>query len=226
MLLDLTRSQPFNAVTAGTIRTRRMRRFAAVMLVLVGLAALAWVEREPLLRNAAESWIVSDPVTEADAAVVLGGGIDVRPFAAAEFYRKGLVKKVLVSHVEDDRAVAIGAVRGHTEANRRVLLSLGVPATDIENFGASNKNTRDEVLALREWAKRHAIKTLIVPTEIFAARRIRWIFRREFDGQSVRILVPSFEPRQYTAAEWWKTEQGIVAFQNEILKYFYYRLKY
>ena len=121
----------------------------------VGLLSplLLWVEREPLLRGAAEAWIVSDPVTQADAAVVLGGGIDVRPFAAAELYRKGLVKKVLVSDVEDDRAAAIGAVSGHTEANRRVLLSLGVPATDIENFGSANKSTRDEALALRDMGR-------------------------------------------------------------------------
>ena len=81
-------------------------------------------------------------------------------------------------------------------------------------------------MALREWADHHAVKTLIIPTEIFSARRVRWMFRREFGGQSVRILVPSFAPQQYSAAEWWKSEVGIVAFQNEILKYIYYRLKY
>ena len=30
----------------------------------------------------------------------------------------------------------------------------------------------------------------------------------------------------YTRAEWWKTEAGMIAFQNEIMKYLYYRLKY
>jgi uncharacterized SAM-binding protein YcdF (DUF218 family) len=196
------------------------------VLISACFAAGVWVEHEPLLRGAAKAWIVSDPITQADAAVVLGGGIDVRPFAAAELYRKGLVKKVLVSNVEDDRAAAIGAVSGHTEANRRVLLSQGVPATAIENFGSSNKNTRDEALALREWTDRHAAKVLIVPTEIFVARRVRWMFRHEFEGRNVRIVVPSFEPPQYTAARWWTKETGIVAFQNEILKYLYYRLKY
>jgi uncharacterized SAM-binding protein YcdF (DUF218 family) len=196
------------------------------VLISACFAAWVWIEREPLLRGAAEAWIVSDPITQADAAVVLGGGIDVRPFTAAELYRKGLVKKVLVSDVEDDRAAAIGAVSGHTEANRRVLLSLGVPAADIESFGASNKNTHDEALALREWAGRHTAKVFIVPTEIFAARRVRWMFRHEFEGRDIRIIVPSFEPPQYTAARWWQTETAIVAFQNEVLKYLYYRLKY
>jgi uncharacterized SAM-binding protein YcdF (DUF218 family) len=213
-------------VSAAAVRTRRIRRFWAVVLISACFAAWVWIEREPLLRGAAEAWIVSDPIAEADAAVVFGGGIDVRPFAAAELYRKGLVKKVLVSEVEDDRAAAIGAVSGHTEANRRVLLSLGVPATDIESFGAANKNTYDEALALRAWVDRHAVKVLIVPTEIFVARRVRWMLRHEFEGRDVRIIVPSFEPPQYAAARWWTKETGIVAFQNELLKYFYYRLKY
>ena len=88
---------------------RRARRSIAAALIMVGLAGLAWAARAPLLRGAADLWIVSDPLTPADVAVVLGGGLDVRPFAAAELYHKGLVKKVLVSQVTDGRAVAIGA---------------------------------------------------------------------------------------------------------------------
>jgi uncharacterized SAM-binding protein YcdF (DUF218 family) len=225
-VLDHSRIETVTLVSAAAVRTRRIRRLRIIALLSAVVALLLWVEREPLFRGAAEAWIVSDPVTQADAAVVLGGGIDVRPFAAAELYRKGLVKKVLVSDVEDDRAAALGVVSGHTEANRRVLLSLGVPAAAIENFGSANKNTRDEALALRAWTDQHPTTTLIVPTEIFVARRVRWMFRHEFAGRDVRIIVPSFEPPQYTAARWWEKEAGIVAFQNEILKYLYYRLNY
>jgi hypothetical protein len=68
---------------------------------------------------------------------------------------------------------------------------------------------------------------LIIPTEIFPARRVSWMFRREFVGTGVRIEVPSFDPaRLYTRANWWKTEDGVISFQNEVLKYLYYRLKY
>jgi uncharacterized SAM-binding protein YcdF (DUF218 family) len=187
---------------------------------------LAWAERASLLRWAADLWIVSDPLTPADAAVVLGGGLDVRPFVAAELYHRGLVRKVLVSQVSSTRAVAIGAELGHTAANRQVLLKLGVPADAIETFGSSNKNTKEEALALRDWAQRHASRVMIIPAEIFQARRTRWIFRHVFAGQPIRIEVASFDPPQYTRADWWATERGIVEFQNEVLKFIYYRLKY
>jgi hypothetical protein len=84
---------------------------------------------------------------------VLGGGVDVRPFAAAELYHRGLVKKVLVSQATDGHAVAIGAQPGHTEVNRQVLLKLGVPADAIVTFGSSNKNTMGEAVALFEWTQ-------------------------------------------------------------------------
>jgi hypothetical protein len=42
-----------------------------------------WIKRGVLLRGAADLWIVSDPITPADAVVVLGGEINTRPFEAA-----------------------------------------------------------------------------------------------------------------------------------------------
>jgi uncharacterized SAM-binding protein YcdF (DUF218 family) len=208
-------------------RAARWRHCFAIVLVLVTLCGGAWIEREALLRGAANLWIVSDPITPADAVVVLGGGIDIRPFVAADLYTKGLVKKVLLSKVKEPRSVEIGAVTSDTEDQRQVLLRLGVPDSAIETFGNANKNTREEAEALKSWAGRNVASVVIIPTEIFPARRVSWMFRREFAGTGVRIEVPSFDPpRLYTRADWWKTEDGVISFQNEILKYIYYRLKY
>jgi uncharacterized SAM-binding protein YcdF (DUF218 family) len=194
-------------------------------LIMVGLAGLAWAARAPLLQGAADLWIVSDPVTAADVAVVLGGGVDVRPFAAAELFHKGLVKKVLVSQVTDGRAVAIGAEPGHTEVNRQVLLKLGVPADAIETFGSSNKNTKEEALAVLEWTQRQASRAVIIPVGSFEARRVRWTFCHEFAGQPVRIKVSAFDS-QYVRANWWKDDSLSVLFVIEIFKFIYYQLKY
>jgi hypothetical protein len=169
-----------------------------------------------LLRHLTDLWIVSDPVTRGDAVVVLGGGLRYRPFVAADLYKEGLVTKVLVSRVSD---------LGHTALNREGLLIFGVPAAAIEIFGTENKNTADEAHALRGWAEQNAASVLIVPSEIFAARRVRWIFHREFRGTGVRIEVPSHE-ENFTRAGWWKMKAGPVAFLTEILKYTYYRLTY
>jgi uncharacterized SAM-binding protein YcdF (DUF218 family) len=204
---------------------RRGQRFvsrpAAAALLLIILAAIVWLERAPLLRDAADLWVVSDPVTAADAVAVLGGDLEVRPFVAAELYNKAIVPKVLVSQVPVGRSSTIGGIPGHSELNRMVLLKLGVPDAAIEMFGQANSSTKDEAAALRDWADEHRVSRIIIPTEIFAARRVRWIFDREFSGSAVRFEIAAFEPPSYTRAEW-----CMIAFQNEFMKYLYYRLKY
>jgi uncharacterized SAM-binding protein YcdF (DUF218 family) len=196
----------------------------ATIMAMVGIIAMTgWFGREPLLRGAACLWTVSDAVTRADAIVVLGGNFHVRPLIAAEMYRRGLAKKILVSQTIDSQQ---GVSPIDSELNRTALLKLGVPPGAVETFGTANRNTRDEAVALKEWAERNAASKFIIPTEIFSARRVRWIFRRELSGRAMRIEVPSFESPGYSSREWWKTEQGVIAFQNELIKYIYYRLKY
>jgi uncharacterized SAM-binding protein YcdF (DUF218 family) len=194
-----------------------------VVIVLAGIAA--WLGRDPLLHKAADLWIVSDPVAPADAVAIFGGGINDRPFAAAAYYWDGLAKKILLSKNQPGLAAALGAVRSDIEANHQVLTRLGVPESAIDTFGAGSRNTHDEALALRAWAEENDAHSIIVPTEIFAARRVRWMLHRAF-GDSVKIMVPALDATEYPRDQWWWHEQGLIAFQNEVLKYIYYRLKY
>jgi hypothetical protein len=107
-----------------------------------------------------------------------------------------------------------------------VLLKLGVPEGAVETFGRANRSTSEEAAALREWSERHGASSIIIPTEVFAARRVRWIFGREFAGRSIRIQVLSLDPPDHTRAEWWRTASGLITFQNEVIKYIYYRWRH
>src|SRR5437016_7334107 len=114
-----------NISTASGMPLGRRRFFGrpvAAIFLLVVLIAGVWLERAALLRGAADLWIVSDPITPADAVAVLGGGLNERPFAAADIYKKGLVKEVIVSRVAQERYAKLGGIPGHTELNRMVLL--------------------------------------------------------------------------------------------------------
>ncbi|HVT29989.1 MAG TPA: YdcF family protein [Lacipirellulaceae bacterium] len=179
-----------------------------------------------MLRNAASLWIVSDPVTRADAIVVLGGNFHFRPLVAADLYRRGLAGKILVSRTPEAYQDREDRIPADAELNRAALLKLGIPPAAIEEFGNASTSTRDEAAALKGWSERSGAKSVIVPTEIFSARRVRWIFRRELSGTGVTIAVPSFEPPEYTAKEWWRSERGVTAFRDELFKYLYYRLRY
>ena len=61
---------------------------------------------------------------------------------------------------------------------------------------------------------------------VFSSRRVRWMLHRSFAGTDVETQVAAFDPTDYSRDAWWRSEKGLISFQNEIIKYFYYRLKY
>src|SRR5262249_33792315 len=133
--------------------------------------------------------------------------------------------KVLLSNDRIGAAAQLGVVKSDAALSREVLVGLGVAEQDIETFGSELASTREEVLALRDWAERARITSIIVPTEIFSGRRLRWMLRRSFDGQFT-VLVPALDTRDYHRGNWWESTEGIISFQNELLKYAFYRLHY
>src|SRR5262249_41867640 len=127
-------------------RMRAWRGLVATFVFVLAVCVASWFERASLLLTLAEWWVVSDPVGPADAVAVFGGGLEDRPFAAAEYYRRGLVTKILISNAHAGRVERLGVLPPHAEANRAVLLKLGIPTEAIETFGSDLSNTHQEVL--------------------------------------------------------------------------------
>jgi uncharacterized SAM-binding protein YcdF (DUF218 family) len=211
--------------TRFRLLSAKASRFALILAVMVGVCAALWLNRGRALRAAADLWIVSDSIGPADAVAVLGGGVDTRPFAAAAYYHQGLAAKILLPDPKPTPAEQLGAVPSSLDANRKVLLALGVPAAAIEFFGSGVTSTYEEALALQDWAVHNKASNIIVPTEIFSTRRLRWTLHRVFHDPAA-IRVPALDPLGYGRADWWKHEAGLIAFHNEIIKYLYYRVKY
>jgi uncharacterized SAM-binding protein YcdF (DUF218 family) len=197
----------------------------ALLCATVALGIFCWFDREALLRSAANAWIVTDTLGPADAVAVFGGGIEDRPFVAARYYHQGLVRKIVISNVGPGPAERLGVLDSYVAANRNVLLKLGVPETDIEIFGANLTNTQQEAVALHDWARAQNVHSIIVPTEPFGTRRLRWILNHEFNGDA-DLCVTEIDRSNMRRDNWWKTDGGILSFQNEVIKYVYYRIKY
>jgi uncharacterized SAM-binding protein YcdF (DUF218 family) len=195
-------------------------------LLITLISASIWFNREVLLREAAEQWIVSDDVRPADAAAIFGGNVATRPFAAAEYYHRGLIPKILVANIRIGTAKTLDVLRSETAVTRDVLIKLGVPETDIETFGSDLSNTHEEAVALREWVIRNHAKSVIVPTEDFSSRRVRWAVINALAGTGTAVQVDALNHPAYRHSEWWKNHTGLISFQNEVMKYVYYRLKY
>jgi hypothetical protein len=80
----------------------------ALSIAVAVLGSIGWM-RDSLLEKIAVLWTVSDPTDGADAVVILGGGVEQRFKVAADLYRKGRAKSILISDVLDSSHAVVGA---------------------------------------------------------------------------------------------------------------------
>ncbi len=205
---------------------RYLKRLLAALFVLGVLLIALFVFRAPLLRTSANLWIVNQSVTNADAIVVLGGGLQTRPSFAANLCQKGLAQRILLMNVKPDTTTELGLTPTEQELTRKVLLAQGIADTNLVEIGNRVASSYDESLAVREWVKQTGAKRVIIPTDLFHTRRVRWLYAKELSGMNVEVIVVAVPPSEYTATNWWQHEEGLIAFQNEVIKFAYYRLKY
>lgn len=205
---------------------RWCRRVFACLAVLLILGAVGFILRGPLLRKLAQVWIVSCPLVKADAAVVLGGGLDSRPFAAARFYREGWVSNVIVMNVQLGPADELGLRVPESQMIRRVLTNQGVPESALIEVGQGVGSSRDEAEALRGWALKSKPRTVLIPTDSFHTRRVDWFFNRRLKDTGARAQVIAVDPPHYDSTNWWQHENTLISFQNEVVKTLLYFWKY
>lgn len=182
--------------------------------------------KSPLLTGLAELWVRDEPLAKADVLVVLGGGVNFRPFAAARLYREGWAPKVVATNVKTTHSEKLKLTPSETELCHRVLLEKGVPENALEFVGSEVSSTQEEAVAVADWAKTHGVKTLVVPTELFHTRRVGWCLARQLRGSGIAVKTRAIRTPEYAVDNWWKSEQGLIAFQNEVVKQIFYWLKY
>ena len=87
-------------------------------------------------------------------------------------------------------------------------------------------STYGEARGILQWASANAINSVIIPTDIFPSRRVRWVFNHELAPAGIRVMVQAITPPGYNVDDWWRHEDGVIHFRSELIKYAYYRLRY
>ena len=205
--------------TATNLRRQRWLKLLGILaLAGVVVATIAWQTRERWLTAMIHAWVVNEPVETADAVMVLGGGAQYRAFAAAKFYGDKRVTKVLFPDIALSPEEAGRTISHETDLIARVLTHEGVPESAQETIGKGVTSTRDEILAVREWAKRNGAHTIIVPTDPFHTRRLSRLGQKLFAGSDTRLVVVAVDLPGYRWQEWWRHDRGVLSFQNELIK--------
>ncbi|MEM7010356.1 MAG: YdcF family protein [Verrucomicrobiota bacterium] len=195
------------------------------VLLLVG-----WIFHPQLLSAAGRSWIKNEAQDSADAILVLGGGVETRPFRAAELYNEGVATKMGVLDPKPMPTSELGFNPDHTDLTLKILGAKGVPESAIEVIGDNVDSTWDEVEAVRAWIESQPdserIQSVLIPTDPFHTRRVDWLFEKQLADFNVEIYVVPVVPPNYRPEDWWKSEGGVIRFQNELIKYVFYRINY
>jgi uncharacterized SAM-binding protein YcdF (DUF218 family) len=120
-------------------------------------------------------------------------------------------------------AEKMGISQTEQEETRRILLSNSIPESAIQAIGTNVASTYDESFAVRAWESRSGAKSIVVVTDVFHTRRARWIFEKQLRGTGIQVHMLGVATLEYGTTNWWQHEEGVIGFQNEVMKYIYYR---
>jgi uncharacterized SAM-binding protein YcdF (DUF218 family) len=192
---------------------------------LLGLVLL-YLTREPLLTAAACSLTIDDAKAPADYLVVLGGDAETRPFTAAALYHKGFAPKVLIFEHKTNRITDLGLAPTHDELYRRMLELEGVPATAIQRLPGVVGSSWDEAQTLQRFLASHHAQRVILVTSPEHTRRAHWIFRKVLARMHVEVRTAPAHHLRFDETNWWKSDEGILAYLHEYLKLPLYWFRY
>ncbi len=181
------------------------------LLFLAILCAVVYFARHPIMRFAAESWVVDEPAAHADVILVLGDDnfYADRATHAAELFRQGVAPEVVVS----GRRLRPNA--GICELMEHDLIERGVAKDKIEKFTHDANSTREEAEALAKLLKERRWKSAVIVTSNYHTRRARYIFDRIFPAGIV-VTVASARDGDFDPERWWEKRQSVKLFLREL----------
>ena len=181
-----------------------------VLLCVVVFCAVLYFARRPILRFAAESWIIEDADAKADVLVVLSDDnfYADRAQRAAELLREGKAGLVVAS----GRRLRPNA--GIAELMEHDLIERGVPKDKIVRLAHDADSTLEEAEAVARLVKERKWHSVIVVTSNYHTRRARYIYRKVFP-QNVEVHVASARDGDFDAQHWWEKRKSIKELTRE-----------
>jgi uncharacterized SAM-binding protein YcdF (DUF218 family) len=181
------------------------------LLFLALLCAALYLARVPLLRLAAETWVVDEPVDRADAIIVLSDDnfYADRVTRAAELMREGCAPVVVAS------GRRLRPYAGIAELMQHDLLERGVPKEKIVSFPQDADNTREEAESLVPLVQQKNWHSVIIVTSNYHTRRARYIFEKVFP-QGIVIHVASARDGDFDPQQWWQKRKSWKELTREV----------
>jgi uncharacterized SAM-binding protein YcdF (DUF218 family) len=181
----------------------------------------AYVFRGPILIAIGKWFVVDEPAVAGDFIYLLNGDEHTRPFHAAQLYAQGLAPRIVVAREEPRRAEAMGLAPNGTAVSVEVMRRLGVPDSAITVIPVPGgvTSTHDEGEVLLAYLKEHPAKRVLVVTSMFHTRRAQWTFGRVLGDFPVDVRMVAAPDERFDETNWWQHEQGLLRYNEEIVKF-------
>ncbi len=198
---------------------KKRRRVFVAFLLLVCLWLIAWL--------GARALIVSAPLEQADAIVVLSGSSTLaeRTQHAARLYSQNRASKILLTTDNHQGGWSTSEQRNpyFHEIAVKELTRLGVPAQNVEVVGPPVNSTWDEAQVISEYSKTHNLHSILIVTSGYHSRRALRTFRTLVENPT-QVGIDPVETGIQTPppATWWMHPRGWQLVFVEYLKLIYY----
>lgn len=188
----------------------------ALALLLILLAG-----HRPILRGLGKALVVDEPLTAADAILVLGGGGGSRHDRAVALYQQGLAPLVISS---GDEIELPGFAHTYAEYGAEYMIARGVPANAVQ-VQNDVTSTREEALAMRQLAEQRGYRALLIVTDNYHSGRARLTFRKAFRHSDIRLAFVAATPDWLHWDRWWTEERSLLVVLQEYVKLGFYLFK-
>jgi uncharacterized SAM-binding protein YcdF (DUF218 family) len=197
------------------MKPRRSRRLV-LALVVCGLVPV-------VLAGAAARWlgpwlVVDEPLARSDVIFVTDGRTPQRVLEGAALYHEGWAPRVALTLPRDPVPEEVRRLAGDVSPQdraSRVLLRRGVPEAAIVRLDRVVENTRQELQAYFEQARRQGWRRVIIVSSPYHTRRIRLVWSAQFERDVPAIVrVTRYEP--VDPSRWWRARRSLEDVAHEV----------
>ena len=190
-------------------------------LVVLHASILGWIGSFLVVRNIPE---------KAEAAVVLYSGVDIYPrlLEAADLYRKGTVRRIIINGNRKTEVLRKLESTGYKPACKwnsdeiNVLTHTGVDKNDIIAISAEDAyDTISEAAIVGSTLVNNGITNIIITTSRFHSRRALHIWKNMYKGHLQVYMAPAADD-PFDPGSWWKSGRQIRWVLSEYGAWIYY----
>ena len=195
--------------------------FSTLLCIVISL----YLFRVSILESAASFLIQEDKIpSTTEVCFVLSGNAFDRGNKAIELYKSNKVLHFYCSgeNLSNDLK-AFGINKKESELQREYLLKNQIPDSCISLI-EKGTSSYEELKAIDKYCHEHYINRAIIVSSKFHTRRIQMILNNMHVYTSFTVIGASSS--NFKELEWWKSEYGLIALNNEYVKWMYYKFKY